>query len=149
MNIIWPSNTREIIDEIRGTIGRDVTIHYTTSGVPCTTCQLDSLTGKSFDPFCPDCGGTGIVTSGLDTTVSGHVLWNKVNSKYNSPAGNIFTGDCKVTVGYDEEVLTIIESSEYFLVDDVRLYLEDYDLRGVKEINRIAISLRQDPREER
>ena len=147
--ITWPENTKEVIDSIRGVIGREITIHYTSSGVPCPTCTLDSLTGRPYDPFCSTCGGDGIVTSGIDLTVSGHVLWSRVDSHYNSPAGRISTGDCKVTVEYTDNIITIINSADYFLVDDERLYLEDYDLRGVKEINRVALQLKQDPREDR
>lgn len=149
MTIIFPSNTKEIIDEIRGTIGRDVDIYYTLSGVTCSACDIDTVTGRSLDPFCPVCSGEGIVDDTLQVTVSAHVLWNTVNTSQRMPGGRIFTGDCKATVEYTDDIVTIIEASDYFLVDDRKLYLVDYDLRGVKNINRVAINLKQDPRDGR
>jgi hypothetical protein len=150
MTIIWPSNTKEIIDKIRGTIGRDITIHYPSSGITCSACATDPFTGNSIDPYCTVCGGDGIVTSGLEITISAHILWNRTNSHYNATAGEIFTGDCKATIDRDiDNIITIIETADYFLVDDEKLYLESYDPRGVQEINRLALQLKQDPREGR
>ncbi len=147
--ILFPDNTKEIIDTIRGVIGRDITIYYATSGVTCSACDIDTVTGKSLDPFCLVCGGDGVVDEQLDVTVSAHVLWNTVNSLHNTPAGRIFTGDCKATVEYTDDIITIVEASDYFLVDDRKLFLVDYDLRGVKDVNRVAINLKQDPRDGR
>lgn len=149
MNILFPSNTKEITDNIRQVIGREIEIVYTVSSGVCTTCDLDSVTGKSYDPFCPVCSGTGVLFSVESLSVLGHILWGRVDPTYNSPAGRIFTGDCKVTISYDSAILTLLDSVDYFLVDDKKLYLKDYDLRGVKEINRIALNLQQDPRDGR
>lgn len=149
MNILFPSNTKTIIDKIRNTIGRDIEVVYLLASGICGECELDSITGKSYDPFCRACDGTGILSSIESLTISGHILWGRVDPVYNSPAGRIFTGDCKVTISYDDDVLTLLDSVDYFLVDDKKLYLKDYDLRGVKEINRIALNLQQDPRDGR
>jgi len=149
VNIIFPSNTKEIIDEIRDTIGRNVEIHYTSSGVACTTCTQDSLTGRSTDPFCPECGGLGYAETSLMYSGMAHVRWTNVDNSYKAPGGKIDTGNCVVTMEYLDTLPAIIDASDYFLVDDIKLYYIDYDLRGVQEINRIAVNLQQDPREQR
>ena len=149
MNILFPSNTKAIIDKIRNVIGREIELIYLLESGVCGECDLDSVTGKSYDPFCRACSGTGVLTSVEVLPVSGHILWGRVDTTYNSPAGRIFTGDCKVTISYSDDVLTLLDSVEYFLVDDKKLYLKDFDLRGVKEINRIALNLQQDPRDGR
>lgn len=148
MEITFPSNTKEIIDAIRGVIGRTITIYNSYSLGVCPVCSKDSLLDESLDPFCAACGGTGVLSVVSGTTVSAHVLWGKANSEYKSPAGKIFIGDCKVTVAFSEAILAKIEDSSKFEVDDRNLYLLDYDLRGVPDPNRIACYLEQDPREE-
>ena len=95
------------------------------------------------------CSGAGVLSVTSGTTVSAHVLWGRANSEYKSPAGTIFTGDCKVTVEFSESILSKIKLSSTFLVDDRDLYLIDYDLKGVPDPNRIACYLEQDPREGR
>ena len=147
--ILFPENTKEVIDSIRGAIGRDITIFYASSGVTCSACDLDTITGRSLDPFCPVCDGDGNIEVQANVIVPAHVLWNNVNTPYNTATGRIFTGDCKATVEYTVDMVTVIEASDYFLVDDRKLFLVDYDLRGVKDINRIAINLKQDPRDGR
>lgn len=147
--IVFPSDTKDIIDAIRDTIGREIEIHYTTSGAVCTTCDIDSVTGRSMNPFCPTCDGRGYLEVPLVYSAQAHVRWTNVGDKYKSPAGEIDTGNCVVTVEYVDGLPIIIDSSDYFLVDDVRLYFMEYDLRGVQEINRIVVNLQQDPREQR
>jgi len=149
MNITFPSDTKEIIDKIRTVIGRNVDIHYTTSGEVCTTCDVDPITGRSFNPFCPVCSGLGYIENYLTYSGLAHVRWTNVGDSYNSPSGDIDTGNCVVTMEYVETLPAIIDTSDYFLVDDIKLYYIEYDLRGVQEINRIAIKLQQSPREQR
>ena len=147
MNIVWPNDYTEIINTIRGTIGRDIFMYNKYDLGTCPICGKDSVLGKTLDPFCTVCSGTGTLSTFSGTTLSAHVLWNKAGSEFKSPAGVIFTGDCKVTVEFTEEVLSKVKLSSYFSVDDEDLYLIDYDLRGVPEPNRIVCYLEQDPRE--
>jgi len=150
MIITFPSNTAEVINSIRETIGRNIEIHYTSSGEVCPTCTQDTLTGRSFNPFCGTCGGLGYVTTPITLSALAHVRWkNNISDSYNTPAGKIDIGNCVVTLEYDATLPTIIETSDYFLVDDVKLYFTEYDLRGVKDINRIVIILQEDPRDQR
>lgn len=149
MNITWPDDYTGIINSIRGAIGRNIIIYNKYDLGPCPICGKDSLLGETLDPFCTTCSGTGVLSVVSGTTILAHVLWGKANSEYKSPAGTIFTGDCKVTVEFSESVLSKIELSSTFLVDDKDLYLIDYDLKGVPEPNRITCYLEQDPREGR
>jgi hypothetical protein len=147
-SIIFP-DTGDIINSIREVVGREIEIHYTNSGVVCPTCSQDTLTGRSIDPFCITCGGEGYITTPVVASAIAHVRWTNAGNSYNSPAGKIDTGNCIVTLEYDATLPSIIKASDYFLVDDTKLYFIDYDLRGVKEINRIVVKLQEDPREQR
>ena len=149
MPIITFPDTKNLIDSIRGVIGRDITVYNRYDLGPCPACGKDTLFGDSLDPFCVLCSGTGVLSVVSGTTLSGHVLWGKANSEYKSPAGKIFIGDCKVTVEFTEENLQKIEMASKFTVDNKDLYLIDYDLKGVPSPNRITCYLEQDPREGR
>lgn len=144
--ITWPTNTKEIIDEIRGTIGREIEIFTKEELGQCTSCTLDTKTNKSIDPFCSTCSGTGYIYTISGTTVSAHVNWGYLDRGIFFATGKIRDGDCKATIEYTENNLDLIDRSIKFIVDDKDLYLIEYDLKGVKEINRIACFLKQDPR---
>jgi len=139
--IIWPSDTKEIIDEIRDTIGRDITINVTISGIPCGTCGYDPINDESTDPFCSECSGKywKATTSGWITKA--HIRWGTADRPIYVPGGRAFEGDCIVTIGYSQIALINVKASESFLVDSKDMIMEDYILKGVPTINRITIAL--------
>lgn len=145
MNITFPSNTKEIIDKIRGTIGRDITIYVTVSGIACSGCTLDPRTNTSLDPFCSICGGDYWLNTTSGVSYSGHVRWGKSHQPYRVHGGVIDEGDCKVTISYSDEALQHVQNSDYFVVDGIDLYMKNYHLKGVPNVNRIAITLLEDP----
>ena len=55
--IVWPTNTKTIIDNIRGAIGRTVDFYTVASSNPCSVCDLDPVTDESTDSFCTTCSG--------------------------------------------------------------------------------------------
>jgi len=144
MTITWPSNTKEIIDQIRDAIGREIEIYITMSGVPCGLCELDPTTGLSTDPFCSGCDGNywTVTTSGV--TVDAHVRWYNSEQPLYTEGGIVHEGDCKVTITYSAENLNYIQNSKYFVVDGKELYMKNYTPKGVPSINRIAVTLLED-----
>lgn len=145
--ITFPSDTKEIIDEIRGVIGRDVTIFVTVTGIHCTaaTCSLDPVTNLSTDSFCTICGGNYWLETLSGYSCSGHIRWLGADKPMWVAGGVIEDGDCKVTITHSVENLTNVQNSHHFVVDDIEMYMKEYRLRGAKELNRIQIILLEDP----
>jgi hypothetical protein len=147
MAIYFPTDTKEIIDEIRGTIGRDVTIYVTVTGIACTqpTCSLDPVTNLSTDSFCLVCGGNYWLDTTSGYTCSGHIRWLGADKPMWVSGGVVEDGDCKVTITMSAENLNNVKNSHHFVVDDIEMYMKEYRLKGVQPINRIQIILLEDP----
>lgn len=143
--ITWPSNTRSIINRIRDVIGRAISIHVTVSGDPCPVCTLDPVTNLSVDPFCPSCEGNYWINTISAWTCSAHVRWRNIDRPLWVPGGIIDEGDCKVTIDLSGYALTAVQNAHHVIVDDVTMYVEDYKLRGVQPLNRITVTLLEDP----
>jgi len=143
MSITFPTNTEDIIDEIRVAIGRDVDFYQLVS-TECTECSLDPITDTSTNSFCPTCSGLYYINTVSGTTISGHVTWGNVDTLGWFPGGQVFDGDCRVQIKYTLDNLSTVKNSEYMVVDDIQLRIDDYALRGVKVLNRIVISASQE-----
>jgi hypothetical protein len=141
MTLIFPSNTQQVIDEIREAIGRTVTFFVSVSGVACTLCTLDPITGTSVDSLCSGCGGAYWLntTSGWD--VLAHVRWIDAGRPLMSPGGYALEGDCFVTISSSGNALQMVENAKSVLVDGRDLIVADFSLRGVPDINRIRVAL--------
>ena len=145
--VTFPSDTKAIIDEIRGVIGRDVTIFVTVTGIPCTEagCSLDPVTNLSTDSFCTVCGGNYWLEATSGYTCSGHIRWLGADKPMWVAGGVIEDGDCKVTLTMSDENLNNVKNSHHFVIDEIEMYMKEYRLRGAKEINRIQVILLEDP----
>jgi len=143
MSITFPTNTEDIIDEIRVAIGRDVDF-YQLVYTECTECSLDPITDTSTNSFCTTCSGLYYINTVSGTTISGHVTWGNVDTLGWFPGGQVFDGDCRVQIKYTLDNLSTVKNSEYMVVDDIQLRIDDYALRGVKVLNRIVISASQE-----
>jgi len=143
MSITFPTNTEDIIDEIRVAIGRDVDFYQLVS-TECTECSLDPITDTSTNSFCTTCSGLYYINTVSGTTISGHVTWGNVDTLGWFPGGQVFDGDCRVQIKYTLDNLSTVKNSEYMVVDDIQLRIDDYALRGVKVLNRIVISASQE-----
>jgi len=143
--ITWPSNTHSIINRIRYTIGRLVTFYVTVSGDPCSTCTLDPVTDLSTDPFCPSCLGNYWINTISAWTCSAHVRWRSTDRPLWTPGGLIDEGDCKVTINLSGYALTAVKDAHHVDVDGTLMYVKDYKLRGVQPLNRITVTLLEDP----
>ncbi len=140
MQITWPAATvNNIIQTIRNTVGRLITINIKTQGEPCSVCTLDPVTNLSVDPWCPVCSGSYWINTISGYTVSGHVLWGTAESPMLQAGGLLPEGDCKVTILFTEEHLEYVRLAHNFLVDGKVMSLKSYRLRGVPTPNRIAI----------
>ena len=140
MNIIFPTNTRQIINEIRGAIGRTVEF-LKEIREDCPTCTVDPLTGLSVDSFCATCSGNGYLITYSGTTISGHVI-DKPNQIMDwSTAGKHFSGDKSVQIEYTDLNLTTLTEAKYVMVDGDRMRIKDRTKRGVPDLNRIIIDL--------
>lgn len=150
---VFPTGTKAAIDEIRGVVGRVVTINIVGSETGCPTCSLDPITNQSTDSFCTTCDGLYwiVVLSGYD--ISGHVRWQSADMDMRFEGGIIPFGDCKVTVTYSALNLTNVENSISWEVDGKTLYMERYQLKGIRgagEVsgpNRITVVLKEEERD--
>lgn len=137
-------DTTDILDEIRGEIQRPVIINVHVQGTACPVCDEDPITHASVDSFCPVCSGLHWIntTSGISTY--GHVRWMGLDQPQYTAGGIIDDGDCIVTLKYTTVLLSGVQNSENFIVDGRDLYLKKYILRGVKQLNRIRVLLKED-----
>jgi len=144
MVILWPTNTTEVIDEIRNTIGRDIVIYGPVSGIPCTAgCTRDPVTNLSTDQFCQICFGNYWLGTASGITCSAHITWRGGDVPVWMPGGQIVDGDCRVQIKYTVTMMEHVDNSTYFVVDDREFIKQDISLRGVPDVNRIVITLVQ------
>ncbi len=144
MPIEFPTNTADVIDDIRNAIGRDITIFRTVSGIPCTVsgCNLDPVTGLSTNQFCPVCGGEFFLNTTSGFVVNAHIYErNNVDKPVWVSAGTIVEGDAIVQIKFTPANIDAVENAESYLVNGKDFIQEDFSLRGVPELNRIVISL--------
>jgi hypothetical protein len=139
----FPS-TVALKDEIREKIQRAITINVKVEGTPCPVCELDPITNTSSDSFCTTCSGVYWLNTTSGYSTYGHVRWMGADRPLYTEGGVIDDGDCIVTIKYTSTVLTYVQNSESFIIDGRDLYLEKYILRGVPNVDRIRIILKED-----
>lgn len=141
--IIWPSNTPNIIDAIRGAIGREVLFYKITQTDECTVCELDPITGTSTDSFCPVCSGEYYLYTYSGVSVSGHVTWAGADQLNWLTGGQLFEGDARVQIKFTVVNQQLIEDTEWVEVDGRKLMIEKIIPRGVPDQNRILVDLKE------
>lgn len=139
MTITFPTNTADIIDQIRGAIGRDVNFIYVAGNTPCPTCSLDPITNTSTDSFCPTCSGYYFIPVISGFVTSGHITWGKSEMLNWQSGGQLFDGDCRVQVKYTSEILNVISKTKFLQVDGKELEIKKTNYRGVKDLNRVLL----------
>jgi hypothetical protein len=142
MTIIFPSNTKDIIDQIRDAIGRPVYFfrRYT---VPCSACSIDPISGDSTNSFCTVCSGEGYVVTFSGYTINGHITHKPQEMMQWSSAGQWFEGDVRVQVELTDSNITVIENTEYVMVDEKKFDIRSTFKRGVPTLNRVLIDLKE------
>lgn len=142
--ITWPSNTREVINAIRGTIGRLVTFYTIAGTTGCSSCTLDPVNNTSTNPFCPECGGDYWTVIYSGTEISGHVRWFPFHEQDFTSVGINYEGDCVVTIEHTSGNMNIVQNTEYVEVDGTRILIDRYVLRGKPDVNRIRLLLKEE-----
>lgn len=141
--IVFPSNTEEIIDDIRGAIGRLTEWHVVASSTACPVCELDPITNTSTDSFCVYCSGTYWIPVWEVNSISGHVTWGFSEQLGWVAGGQLAEGECRVQIKYTPENITIVDNAEKIYVDGKEMQFVKKTLRGVPEVNRILIDLKE------
>jgi hypothetical protein len=142
----FPSNTRDTIEQIIHSIGRPVTFHVVATTSGCYLCSLDPITETSTDSFCPICGGSYWIPTYTGIMYSGKISWGSEQKDW-STGGYIDVGDCLVTIMHDAAAERTVFSSEFVTVDGRELNTKKVIIRGVPEINRILVTLKEKERE--
>lgn len=142
MQIIWPSNTVEVIDEIREVIGRNVIVDipYT---VACSACSLDPITNTSTDSFCNVCDGVYWIPTLSGMTILAHITWGPSDQLGWITGGQLLEGECRIQIKNTPDNLYAVLSGVNYYVDDKIMYKKNTVQRGVKELNRIIINLKE------
>lgn len=136
-----------IIDDIRGLIGRTVDFYSATlSG--CSVCSLDPTTDTSTDSLCPVCSGVYWIESFSSITVSGHITWGNVDYLNWQVGGQLFDGDCRIQIKLQDTTLDMIEATKYVVADGKVLEIKSHIMRGVPDLNRVLIDLIEKEKEE-
>lgn len=148
MLITFPSNTTEVIDKIRGAIGRPVNFYIISDTVTCSGCILDPVTGTSTDSFCPVCSGNYYIYTYSGVSVSGHVFWNSSDMLNWPSAGFTFDGECRVQIKNTATNLNLVDTAKYVIVDNKKMSIGKKAFRGVPDINRIILYLDQEERDD-
>ena len=137
-------NTVAIKDAIRASIERSILINVAVEGTPCPICDLDPITNTSTDSFCDTCSGVYWLNTTSGYTVSGHIRWKLSDQPLYTAGGVIEEGDCIVTIKHTEPNLTAVVNSKSIIIDGKDLYRIGYVLKGVQELDRIRIILKED-----
>jgi hypothetical protein len=142
-NINWPTNTKQIIDKIRGAIGRPTYWYIVTDREPCPVCDLDPITNTATDSFCPVCSGNYWLNVYSGVLISGHVTWGFSERLNWVAGGQLQEGECRVSIEYIPENVTVVDKAIWVEVDGRKMEISKRQLRGVPEINRILVDLKE------
>jgi len=143
-NIIWPTADEvEIVDAIRGAIGRNVDFHYIETVSGCPVCDYDPVNDASTDAFCTTCSGEYWIPIYESTTLSGHISWGYSEQLGWVTAGQMDDGICRVQIKYSPDNEIIVDKTKWMIVDERTMTIKKKIVRGVQGINRILIDLEE------
>ena len=144
--IDFPS-TKTIKDAIRAEIGLTATFTIRGDSAACPTCSgsdlFDSVNNVSLDPFCDTCSGVYWITQDVVSGVVSHVRWRTGDESDHGIGGEVFTGDCSITIDIDALTADQISKIKYVVVDDRKLEIFRTIKRGVPTRDRIRFSCRE------
>lgn len=145
ITIPWANNTTEIIDAIRETIGREITIYVSVSGTACPAsgCFLDPITGLSTNPFCPVCSGFHWINTLSGYPVQSHLHYGNIDLPVWTPGGYIVEGDLVAQIKYTVANVGAVENAKYYNVDNKKYIQKKVSYRGVPTLNRVLIELEE------
>ena len=143
----FPDNSRDYIEEMIWRDGRLVTFYVVDSITPCPVCSLDPITNTATDSFCTTCSGEYWIPTYSGATMSGHVTWGKSENRAWETGGMLDNGDVTVKVMHTAEREEIIHSSQYVIVDNREMDIKNILLRGIPQVNRIIVVLKEKERQ--
>jgi hypothetical protein len=143
----FPTTTRDQINEMIQMDGREVSFYVIDTISGCWLCSLDPITNTSTDSYCPVCSGEYWLETFSGWDVTAHVTWGKSESKSWETGGMLDNGDCTVKFIYSGGYEEIVHSSQFVIVDHREMDVDKIILRGVPEINRIIVSLKEKERQ--
>lgn len=143
VNISWPSNTTEIIDAIRGAIGRIAYFYVVETTTPCNVCNLDPITNTSTDSFCPVCSGQFWIYTYSGVAISGHITHGPLDFANWQTGGILLEGEARVQIKNTPEYVTIVDNTEWIEFDSRSWEIKTVTPRGVQGINRLLIDVKE------
>ena len=148
MKIAFPDNTREVINAIRDTIGRDITIVYEASVSGCPVCSLDPVNNTSTDPFCPVCSGRYWIPAISGEIRKAHIFWKNGQTIDWLPGGIYYDADVTAQIELSGNIESILDRAQYIVVDGKKFEEKDRIYRGIPTINRLILLLKELEKEE-
>jgi len=128
----------QVIDDIRGLIGREVTFKVTTlSG--CGSCTENPVDNSSTNPYCDECKGVYWIPTLSGVTVSGHVTWGQADELNWRAGGQMFEGDVRIQIKLLDSTLVMLDNTDHIVVDGKIVEIKKKTLRGVPELNRVLL----------
>lgn len=146
--MIYFPDTVPTIDAIRGAIGRAVTLTVLDGTTPCPVCQEDPVTHTSINSYCPVCSGVYHMPNYEYVVVTGHVTWKSADDMTWYSTGQLMGGDCRVQVKKTPEMDYIIDKIHRARVDGRVLELDKIIPRGVPQLNRYILILKEEEKDE-
>jgi len=145
MQILFPSNTRELIEGMIDADGRDV-LFYTHTLEACTAsgCSLDPVTNTSTNSLCLTCSGNYWIPVWSSNSIKAHVSWKFADDLDWHTGGYVFKGDGIVKIMYSGPYMDILDNTEYMVVDGKRVSVENITLLGIPQVNRVIIDFREE-----
>jgi hypothetical protein len=143
MNIVFPSNTTEIINDIRNAVGRLADFYYVYSSQPCPSgaCHLDPITNTSTNSWCTICSGNYWIPLYIKFPILAHVTWGGSDMASWQTGGMIFDGDCTLQIAYSGGIEDLVDKTRYVVVDNKTMEIKKMALRGFQGLNRVIITL--------
>jgi len=143
MNIVFPTNTTETINNIRNAIGRLTDFYYVYSSMPCPSgaCHLDPITNTSTNSWCIICSGNYWIPLYSKQSILAHVTWGASDLASWQTGGLIYDGDCTLQIAYSGGVEDLIDKTRFVVVDNKQMEIKKSALRGFQGINRVILTL--------
>jgi len=148
MNILFPSDTKDVIDKIRAVIGRDVEFIIVASSIPCEDCSLDPIANTSTDSFCTTCSGSYWIPVYSGSTVSAHVTWGQADMLNWQSGGQLYDGDCRIQIEKTDSNMLLLDNIHSIVVDERIMEVKKTTFRGFQPLNRILIDLIEKDKDE-
>jgi len=143
MTLPFPTNTTDIIQKMINTIGRNITLYIENQTV-CWNCGIDPISGDALDSSCPVCSGIGYLVTYSGYVVRSYLNHGKMDNKNWVTGGQYFDGDSTAQIMLTPESLQAVERASYLIADTKRFKISQKIYRGVPELNRIILVLKED-----